>query len=296
VPSAIHAADLFLDQGLVITRVDCSYPPALQALKLPVLGAENAYRTSRETEFEKMPVVVLVNRGSASASEMLAGALRDNGRAKVIGETTYGKGVGQGLITLTSAVNRRYLIFTVLEYRTPNGDMVQKTGVDPDIAFPARMGGTEEFLAAYDLRASGVLAAYLDRRWDKHGDLFADLAKYDGFEWKRYPGFDAFFGSLETTLERDRVRRELRREIRRRIALETRTPFICDAQADVQLQRAIVELLEAPDKQGRFKHPPPPSVKECEWERPSSSPSPSSSAASPPRRGRTPTRRNASRS
>ncbi len=77
-----------------------------------------------------LPMVVLVNRNSASASEIVAGALQDNGRAEVVGETTYGKGVGQSVISLPNGGQLVYLSF---EWLTPDRRSINKKGIIPDV-------------------------------------------------------------------------------------------------------------------------------------------------------------------
>lgn len=75
------------------------------------------------------PIVILTNGSTASASEILTGALRDNGRATVIGSKTYGKGVMQ----ISSAFGEGIVNVTAAEYKTPNGDKVNEIGISPDI-------------------------------------------------------------------------------------------------------------------------------------------------------------------
>lgn len=77
-----------------------------------------------------IPVVVLVNKNTASASEIMAGALKDHGRAKIIGEQTYGKGVIQELMYLS---NKSALKITTNEYYTPNRNKINEIGIKPDI-------------------------------------------------------------------------------------------------------------------------------------------------------------------
>lgn len=77
-----------------------------------------------------VPVVVLVNENSASASEILTGALKDNNRAKIVGMTTFGKGVIQEVITLTDG---SALKLTTEEYYTPNRNKINKVGISPDV-------------------------------------------------------------------------------------------------------------------------------------------------------------------
>jgi len=73
---------------------------------------------------------VLVDKYSASAAEMLAGALQDNKRATIVGERTFGKGVGQTLYDLEDG---SLLYLTTFEFRTPNGKVINDYGIDPDI-------------------------------------------------------------------------------------------------------------------------------------------------------------------
>jgi carboxyl-terminal processing protease len=91
------------------------------------------------------PVVILVNGGSASASELLSGALQDYGVAKLVGTQTYGKGVVQSLIQVQSG---GMLKVTIQEYFTPTGRKVDKVGLRPDVVLD---GAAEQLIAAYRL-------------------------------------------------------------------------------------------------------------------------------------------------
>ena len=86
---------------------------------------------TKDDDAEKLPIVVLVNEYSASASEILTAALKDNGKAKIIGKTTYGKGVIQTLIT--PILNGGALKITTEEYLRPNKEKINKVGIKPDI-------------------------------------------------------------------------------------------------------------------------------------------------------------------
>lgn len=117
--SAIRMADLFLDSGDILHTV----------------GADNVRRetTRASTGFDitNIPMVVLVNQGSASASEIVAGALKNNGRALTVGTQTFGKGTVQSLFGLRdgSAVK-----LTIAQYLTPGGISIQAVGITPDIS------------------------------------------------------------------------------------------------------------------------------------------------------------------
>ncbi|MHC5099384.1 S41 family peptidase, partial [Peptoniphilus genitalis] len=86
------------------------------------------YKT--DDKYNDIKMVVLVNEGSASASEILAGAISDLHRAKIVGKKTYGKGVVQNVIALPEGDG---LKLTTSEYFTPSGDSINKLGIKPDV-------------------------------------------------------------------------------------------------------------------------------------------------------------------
>ena len=92
-------------------------------------GKEDVYACDGKNEFTK-PLAVLVNQYSASASEIFAGAVQDYGLGKLVGMTTYGKGIVQQLVPLGDGT---YLKLTVAEYFTPGGRNIHGVGINPDI-------------------------------------------------------------------------------------------------------------------------------------------------------------------
>lgn len=90
---------------------------------------ENLY-TSGGDKLSSLPIVVLINEGSASASEILAGALRDDRQVSLIGKKSFGKGSVQELINLPGDSSIK---ITVAKWRTPNGDYIMEKGINPDI-------------------------------------------------------------------------------------------------------------------------------------------------------------------
>jgi carboxyl-terminal processing protease len=93
-------------------------------------GTKIEFKTERLGLLTNMPVVVLINKGSASASEILAGAMRDLKQSKLIGETSFGKGTIQEPINLDSGTR---LHITIAKWLTPNGTWVHEKGLTPDI-------------------------------------------------------------------------------------------------------------------------------------------------------------------
>jgi carboxyl-terminal processing protease len=93
------------------------------------------------------PLVVLVNGGTASASEILAGALQDNGRAELVGEVTFGKGLIQSLFDLSDGSG---LAVTIAKYETPSHKDINKHGIQPDHVVPIDMLTRSQFATEQD--------------------------------------------------------------------------------------------------------------------------------------------------
>ena len=79
-----------------------------------------------------LPMTVLINKGSASASEVLSGALQDNNRAKIVGETSFGKGVIQQIVPVFNNGKKEGMKLTVAEFFTPKGNKIHDEGISPD--------------------------------------------------------------------------------------------------------------------------------------------------------------------
>ena len=119
VDEATGIADLFLDKGETILIT-----------KSKKENNEEETKSERDPIVKDIPVVILVNKATASASEILAGALKDNYGATIIGKQTYGKGVIQTLYTLTDGSGIK---ITTEEYYTPNHNQINEVGITPDI-------------------------------------------------------------------------------------------------------------------------------------------------------------------
>jgi carboxyl-terminal processing protease len=118
---AVAIADGFLEDGLIV------YTRGRAANQLEYTAKPGQW-------LEGVPMVVLVNRSSASASEVLAGALQDHGRALIVGERTFGKGSVQSILNLRNGSGMR---LTTSRYYTPSGRSIQAEGIQPDVELKA---------------------------------------------------------------------------------------------------------------------------------------------------------------
>lgn len=119
--AAVEVADALLDSGNIVSATGRT--------------AEANFRmnASQGQLLEGVPLVLLINGASASAAEILAGALKDNGRARLVGRRTYGKGVVQSVLPLADG---RALKLTTSRYVTPAGVSIDETGIEPDVLLP----------------------------------------------------------------------------------------------------------------------------------------------------------------
>ena len=141
--AAVDVSDAFIDDGLVVYTQG-----RLQ-------DSDMKFRASPGDMLNGTPIVVLVNGGSASASEIVAGALQDHSRAVIMGTSTFGKGSVQTVLPLH---NNRALKLTTARYYTPSGRSIQAQGIVPDIKVEnARLTKVEEFARVKEKDLSGHL-------------------------------------------------------------------------------------------------------------------------------------------
>ncbi|MDH3364213.1 MAG: S41 family peptidase, partial [Gammaproteobacteria bacterium] len=116
--AAVDVSDLFLDVGVIVSADGRSFDSRFtrSAHRGDILDGAN--------------LVVLVNGGSASASEIVAGALQDHDRALIVGTPTFGKGLVQTVMPLSKG---RAIKLTTSRYYTPSGDSIHEVGIEPDV-------------------------------------------------------------------------------------------------------------------------------------------------------------------
>ncbi len=276
---ARNVADLFLPKDKLVVKTESRIEaPELLHTRTPPLVPED------------LPVVVLVNRFSASASEIVAGALQDHGRATIVGQRSFGKGSVQNLITMPGERddefrdenrNNRHddwerltrdwnqdgkfdfaprVKLTIARYVLPSGRSIHREfdkdgnqtspgGVEPDHDVQPARWDTWRLEEARRINTGRDLRQWVETTYPLHRELLTELAYGDQADPSRYPGFEALYESLRTTLPRQDVRFLLRAEVRRRVQDDRGSAFPQgDFQEDTQLQKAIELVLGA---QGR---------------------------------------------
>ena len=133
--SAVDVSDLFLDSGVIVSADGRT------------LDSRFTRSAHRGDILDGAPLVVLVNGGSASASEIVAGALQDHNRATIVGTSTFGKGLVQTVMPLSKG---RAVKLTTSRYYTPSGDSIHEIGIAPDVV-------TDETPGFPDLSLAGTL-------------------------------------------------------------------------------------------------------------------------------------------
>ncbi|MBL7223894.1 MAG: PDZ domain-containing protein [Candidatus Brocadiae bacterium] len=206
----------------------------------PKIAKREEYRTKDPTTHPDYPVVVLINGHSASASEIVAGALQEHHRAILVGTTTFGKGSVQKLFPLHATAGRSGLKLTVAKYYLPSGRSIHGKGVEPDVK--VKFEGTFTRDEFEKLRENGAFYRYSATRFAQHKELLAKLSEFDALDPSRYPDFEGWHKGMAGELGRDKARRLLRAWLRLLVADDRGEEFVCDVEEDNQLQAAILEI------------------------------------------------------
>ena len=216
--SVVDVLDKFIDNGPIVST------------KSRIPYQNSVYNASpRRTTIQKgLPIIVLINRGSASCSEILSGALKDNHLAYLVGENTYGKGSVQQVVPLPSSANEAIKL-TVARYYTPSDTNIDKVGIPPDreVLYPAL---TEEAEKEYIEMIKGEeISKYVDAHPDMTESAISAYAKT---LHQKYSHID------ERT-----IRRLVRIQVNR-----LKPAMLYDLDYDIQLNAAI-DILEKEDFQ-----------------------------------------------
>lgn len=144
--SAVQVADDLLDKGTIVTT------------RGRIAISDTRFDATPGDRLRGVPMVVLVDAGSASAAEVLAGALRDNGRVRIIGSRTFGKGSVQTVLPLDNGDSVK---LTTARYFTPSGKSIQATGIGPDVVLKPDQPADQDLPAALADYSEAALPGHL---------------------------------------------------------------------------------------------------------------------------------------
>jgi len=153
-PQARYVTDEFLRSGIIVST------------KGREPSEDKIYYAHDQGETQDIPLIVLVNGGSASASEIVAGAIKDNQRGVLVGTKTFGKGTVQMPFSME---DEGALILTIAKYYTPSGKCIDGIGIEPDINIEAFKATKEENEIIEKLRKSPLIKEFLNQHpdWEK---------------------------------------------------------------------------------------------------------------------------------
>lgn len=202
-----------------------------------------------------LPLFVLVNQGSASASEIFAGVLQDYQKAVIIGEPTYGKGSVQQVRLLSSMGSKSAFRMTVAKYYLPSGrsidrprDQFSRTkgegGIQPDLKVEAPEVDLWKAHERSKILDARTIEGYLERNYTPQRETFLKLAENDAKDPGKYPDFEKLYQEAGSRLEHEDLRELVRQELRRWAQDDLGREFLHDYQEDIQLQRGILEALK----------------------------------------------------
>lgn len=206
ITSVADVADKFIDNGTIVSTKSR-------------LNYENSVYTAsvkRTTMPKNIPIVVLINKGSASASEILSGALKDYHLAYLVGERTYGKGSVQQVVPLP---NSDGIKLTMARYYTPSDSNIDKIGIPPDLIVTMPELSEEEEKIYIDLITSSEISDYVEEHPDMTEAHITSYAKQLGYRYKLNPLY---------------LRRIVKLEVYR-----TKMQPLYDLDFDIQLNEAI---------------------------------------------------------
>ena len=158
--AAVGVSDLFLDEGLIVYTEG------------RVKGSKLKFNAKPSEMFKNIPIIVLVNGGSASASEIVAGALQDHRRAIIMGERTFGKGSVQTILPMN---DETALKLTTARYYTPSGRSIQASGIEPDMIVKN---------IKFDVKQKNNMGNGLIKESDLTGHLDSEVTKNDSNQKK----------------------------------------------------------------------------------------------------------------
>ena len=233
---AVSVSDVFLDPANDMRVI-------VSSVGRPEYAPQRNFFSTKPDASGGRPLAVLVNSGSASASEIVAGALQDWERARLVGEKTFGKGSVQSLFPLRSTGMKTKLRLTIARYYLPSQRCIDKKGIEPDVK------AADDSLAPWEseeiirLGLHDKIAEQVREAYRKDPGALAGLADSDDKRLDTYPGLRALAEESGTRVS-DNALRSLARAAARRLVADNRgRRFVCDLQEDKVLRRGVYEVL-----------------------------------------------------
>ena len=214
--AAVEITNFFLSEGTIVST---RYRTQILDQKFEA----NTYKTKVKSD---IPVVVLIDNGSASASEIFSGAMKDSGRATLIGQTSYGKGSIQVPFPLSYNDSMK---ITVGRYYTPSGENIDKIGIEPDIIVEKEEFSDEEIESLQKILSEKIIDNFVKehpKSSKRENDIFIEKQKNEG-----------------CALKENVIRKLIRNKYNRKMDF----PPVYDLEFDTVLQKAI-EFLESNKK------------------------------------------------
>ncbi|MDR3211263.1 MAG: hypothetical protein LBU79_05035 [Planctomycetota bacterium] len=237
--SGVDVAKLFIGEGKVIVSSRGRRNDHRSTL----------YKAGLGRPFYRNPLVVVVNGGTASAAEIVSGAIRDHNRGQLVGRRTFGKGSVQSLMGVDTTRDRSRIKLTVAKYYLPNGETIHEKGIDPDRKIPESELSVSEAEARWKIRDQHDVQFWLEEnsRFERFEDDYRRLLVFDNYDSASYPEFDSFYNAMVEKYPKEKIDRELvRKEIRYGIASYLRDyrgeKQYVDLEDNPSLQEAVVTL------------------------------------------------------
>lgn len=231
---AVNVSDVFLSAGkaVVYSQGRSDYAPLKR------------FYSATEDQTDRMPLAVLINVGTASASEIVTGALQDWGRAVVVGENSYGKGSVQSLIPVRATNHATKIRMTIARYYLPSGRPITKERpVEPNIDIPAAEYKPWESEEIISLKLTEKVDALLREMMGKRKTVVRNIAQNHTLELSDIPGLETLAASSNTNLRADSLISLARVSARSLMADIRGSEYVVDLREDTVLRRGVYELL-----------------------------------------------------
>jgi carboxyl-terminal processing protease len=207
--SVVNISDFFFDNGTIVST------------RSRIPGENEIFKAKSGTLVNnKTDIYVLIDNGSASASEILTGVLKDRGRATIVGQTTYGKGSVQQMLLLGNSAIK----LTMARYYTPSGVNIDKTGIEPDVLVDEKELSEDDILDYKILLEENRVSRFINEKSEPDEgeiDLFIAALREEGIK-------------LETDYLKIMIRNEMNRHLD--------NPPVFDLEYDKSLQK-VMELI-----------------------------------------------------